>query len=340
MSGNAYMDFLLSDIWDEQDALEQEIEELSERRSEAIESAQEIRETIDRRLTELEEREEVVSILLGVEPPDPVERHRTRSSRPEIPVVDEEDSSREGRVRVVPRPHQRKGVTTEDVLTLARREFGYAPFTNVVLRAQGYSLTSTEMRDLLRYLVQEGRIEFNAAGEYRVVEVGSAKTPGGLLARMRDDVRAFVAPALAEGWLPEPSESNKLARMVRPSRTVSNFTQTGWGDWEDWDTDGFTGQARTLPSTRFVCLLDPKNPDWRGPLAKMMDKAGAPHLPVVYPLVDCVDCQTCKLQYREDHLDTATCGRRPSKHPGVDEQCDLVPSTINEKETDAPTQAY
>jgi glycyl-tRNA synthetase len=37
-----------------------------------------------------------------------------------------------------------------------------------------------------------------------------------------------------------------------------------------------------------------------------------------------VDCRTCKLRFREDHLDVSACGRRPSKHPGEDEQCDLT----------------
>jgi glycyl-tRNA synthetase len=39
-----------------------------------------------------------------------------------------------------------------------------------------------------------------------------------------------------------------------------------------------------------------------------------------------VDCRTCKLRFREDHLQVSACGRRPSKHPGEDEQCDLTPS--------------
>ncbi|HLI59886.1 MAG TPA: glycine--tRNA ligase [Solirubrobacteraceae bacterium] len=37
-----------------------------------------------------------------------------------------------------------------------------------------------------------------------------------------------------------------------------------------------------------------------------------------------VDCRTCKLRFREDHLADSACGRRPSKHPGDDEQCDLT----------------
>jgi glycyl-tRNA synthetase len=39
-----------------------------------------------------------------------------------------------------------------------------------------------------------------------------------------------------------------------------------------------------------------------------------------------VDCRTCKLRFRADHLDVSACGRRPSKHPGEDEQCDLTPA--------------
>ena len=37
-----------------------------------------------------------------------------------------------------------------------------------------------------------------------------------------------------------------------------------------------------------------------------------------------IDCRTCKLRFRADHLDVSACGRRPSKHPGEDEQCDLT----------------
>src|ERR687883_460949 len=37
-----------------------------------------------------------------------------------------------------------------------------------------------------------------------------------------------------------------------------------------------------------------------------------------------VDCRTCKLRFRADHLQELACGRRPSKHPGEDEQCDLT----------------
>ena len=37
-----------------------------------------------------------------------------------------------------------------------------------------------------------------------------------------------------------------------------------------------------------------------------------------------VDCRTCKLRFRADQLDMAHCGKRPSKRPGQDAQCDLT----------------
>jgi glycyl-tRNA synthetase len=37
-----------------------------------------------------------------------------------------------------------------------------------------------------------------------------------------------------------------------------------------------------------------------------------------------VDCRTCKLRFRADHLDVSACGRRPSKHPGEIAECDLT----------------
>jgi glycyl-tRNA synthetase len=37
-----------------------------------------------------------------------------------------------------------------------------------------------------------------------------------------------------------------------------------------------------------------------------------------------VDCRTCKLRFRADHIDEAQCGRKPSKHPGETADCDLT----------------
>jgi glycyl-tRNA synthetase len=37
-----------------------------------------------------------------------------------------------------------------------------------------------------------------------------------------------------------------------------------------------------------------------------------------------VDCRTCKLRFRADKLEDSECGRKPSKHPGETEECDLT----------------
>ncbi len=37
-----------------------------------------------------------------------------------------------------------------------------------------------------------------------------------------------------------------------------------------------------------------------------------------------VDCRTCKLRFRADQLDQASCGRKPSKRPGQTDDCDLT----------------
>src|SRR6476660_1693643 len=36
-----------------------------------------------------------------------------------------------------------------------------------------------------------------------------------------------------------------------------------------------------------------------------------------------IDCRTCKLRFRADQLQSAQCGRKPSKHPGETPDCDL-----------------
>jgi glycyl-tRNA synthetase len=37
-----------------------------------------------------------------------------------------------------------------------------------------------------------------------------------------------------------------------------------------------------------------------------------------------VDCRTCGLRFRADHLQELACGRKPSKHPGETDECDLT----------------
>ncbi|HZD87026.1 MAG TPA: glycine--tRNA ligase [Gaiellaceae bacterium] len=37
-----------------------------------------------------------------------------------------------------------------------------------------------------------------------------------------------------------------------------------------------------------------------------------------------VDCRTCKLRFRADQLDQASCGRKPSRRPGETDDCDLT----------------
>ncbi|HEX4720602.1 MAG TPA: glycine--tRNA ligase [Thermoleophilaceae bacterium] len=37
-----------------------------------------------------------------------------------------------------------------------------------------------------------------------------------------------------------------------------------------------------------------------------------------------VDCRTCKLRFRADHITQSACGKRPSKHPGETPDCDLT----------------
>jgi glycyl-tRNA synthetase len=37
-----------------------------------------------------------------------------------------------------------------------------------------------------------------------------------------------------------------------------------------------------------------------------------------------IDCRTCKLRFRADHIDDAHCGRKPSKKPGETDDCDLT----------------
>jgi glycyl-tRNA synthetase len=37
-----------------------------------------------------------------------------------------------------------------------------------------------------------------------------------------------------------------------------------------------------------------------------------------------IDCRTCKLRFRADHIEQSQCGRKPSKRPGETPECDLT----------------
>jgi glycyl-tRNA synthetase len=37
-----------------------------------------------------------------------------------------------------------------------------------------------------------------------------------------------------------------------------------------------------------------------------------------------IDCRTCKMRFRADHIESAHCGRKPSKRPGETDECDLT----------------
>ena len=37
-----------------------------------------------------------------------------------------------------------------------------------------------------------------------------------------------------------------------------------------------------------------------------------------------IDCRTCKQRFRADHIGELACGRKPSKHPGETDECDLT----------------
>jgi glycyl-tRNA synthetase len=79
-----------------------------------------------------------------------------------------------------------------------------------------------------------------------------------------------------------------------------------------------------------------KNEWWRAMLADRDDIVALDSAIIQHPKVweasghlagftdPLVDCRTCKLRFRADHLDQLQCGRKPSKHPGEFSDCDLT----------------
>jgi glycyl-tRNA synthetase len=79
-----------------------------------------------------------------------------------------------------------------------------------------------------------------------------------------------------------------------------------------------------------------KNEWWRSMLQERDDIVALDSAIILHPRVweasghlagfndPMVDCRTCKLRFRADDLQNAACGRKPSKHPGETDDCDLT----------------
>jgi glycyl-tRNA synthetase len=79
-----------------------------------------------------------------------------------------------------------------------------------------------------------------------------------------------------------------------------------------------------------------KNEWWRSMLQERDDIVALDSAIILHPRVweasghlagfsdPMVDCRTCKLRFRADDLENAACGRKPSKHPGETDDCDLT----------------
>jgi glycyl-tRNA synthetase len=79
-----------------------------------------------------------------------------------------------------------------------------------------------------------------------------------------------------------------------------------------------------------------KNEWWRAMLQERDDVVALDSAIILHPKVweasghlagfsdPMVDCRTCKLRFRADDLEHAACGRKPSKHPGETDDCDLT----------------
>ena len=80
--------------------------------------------------------------------------------------------------------------------------------------------------------------------------------------------------------------------------------------------EAMTQERDDIVALDSAIILDPRVWEASGHLAGFTD-----------PLVD---CRTCKLRFRADDLAGAQRGRKPSKHPGETEECDLTePRQLN-----------
>jgi glycyl-tRNA synthetase len=165
----------------------------------------------------------------------------------------------------------------------------------------------------------------------------------------------MIAANLA-GWAERPPSTRRSVRGLRQADSNEPMTDTDIPATEDAVTmekivalckrRGFVfpsseiygGVGSTYDFGHYGVLLksNVKNEWWRAMITERDDIVAIDSAILQHPRVweasghlegftdPLVDCKTCGKRYRADHLQELECGRKPSKHPGETDECDLT----------------
>jgi glycyl-tRNA synthetase len=140
---------------------------------------------------------------------------------------------------------------------------------------------------------------------------------------------------------PEPSGAGEAGEAARAADIVSMDKVVALCKRRGFifpSSEIYGGVGSTYDFGHYGVLLkgNVKNEWWRAMLSERDDIVALDSAILQHPRVweasghlagftdPLVDCRTCGQRFRADHLEDLRCGRKPSKHPGEAEECDLT----------------
>jgi glycyl-tRNA synthetase len=134
---------------------------------------------------------------------------------------------------------------------------------------------------------------------------------------------------------PTPTDETQPADAVTMEKIVSLCKRRGFV-FPSSEIYGGVGSTYDFGHYGVLLKTNVKNEWWRAMLQERDDIVAIDSAILQHPRVweasghlagftdPLVDCRTCGQRFRADHLGDLACGRKPSKHPGATDECDLT----------------
>jgi glycyl-tRNA synthetase len=136
--------------------------------------------------------------------------------------------------------------------------------------------------------------------------------------------------------MPDPTPTSPLAPDVVTMEKIVALSKRRGFVFPSSEIYGGVGSTYDFGHYGVLLKTNVKNEWWRAMLQERDDIVAIDSAILQHPRVweasghlagftdPLVDCKTCGQRFRADHLQELACGRKPSKHPGEAEECDLT----------------
>jgi glycyl-tRNA synthetase len=136
--------------------------------------------------------------------------------------------------------------------------------------------------------------------------------------------------------MPEPTPTSPLTPDVLPMEKIVALCKRRGFVFPSSEIYGGVGSTYDFGHYGVLLKTNVKNEWWRAMLQERDDIVAIDSAILQHPKVweasghlagftdPLVDCKTCGQRFRADHLQELACGRKPSKHPGETDECDLT----------------